>query len=442
VDLNNLPDTDTLHCPTGAILEAERLLADAYGVDHSYMLVGGSTSGNIAALLATVRPGERVLVQRNAHKSVIAGIIHSGALPVWLMPEYNAEFGIALGVSARSVDETFLQYPDAKALFALNPTYFGTTPDIEALARTCAKHDRLLLVDEAHGPHFHFCPDLLPRAAEDAGADAVVQSTHKILSALSQAAVLHTRGPRIDELTVRKVLQLIQTTSPNFAIMASIDTARRQMVRDGQTLLRETVARAQRAREALGRIPGIEVLGRSHLHGPGSGFFNLDETKIVLRVDGLHMTGYEFQRTLNENHGVQPELGGAAHALFILTLGNTDEDIDRLIASVRATAEAGRPSARPGVPEALRRASSQGSLPPVAITPREAFYAPAAACEFLRAEGRICAEVVTPYPPGIPVLMPGERITRDVLDGLAAVREARCPISASDPSLSTLRVLS
>jgi len=182
LDLNNLPDTDTLHCPTGAIREAEALLSDAYGVDHSYMLVGGSTSGNIAALLSTVRPGQSLLVQRNAHKSVIAGIIHAGAVPIWLMPERETDFGIALGVSAASVDAAFRAHPEARGLFALNPTYFGTTPDIAAIASVCRAHDKLLLVDEAHGPHFHFCPELLPRAAEDVGADAVVQSTRSNLS--------------------------------------------------------------------------------------------------------------------------------------------------------------------------------------------------------------------------------------------------------------------
>jgi arginine decarboxylase len=432
LDLNNLPDTDTLHCPTGAIREAEELLANAYGVDHSYLLVGGSTSGNIAALLATVRPGERVLVQRNAHKSVIAGLVHAGAEPVWLMPDYDARFGIALGVSVATVTRAFDAHPDARALFTLNPTYFGTTPDIAALAALCKRRQKLLLVDEAHGPHFHFLPGELPRAAEDVGADAVVQSCHKILSALSQAAVLHTRGAALPPEEVRKVLQLIQTTSPSFPIMASIDTARREMVRDGARLLGAALARARHARDALAAIPGIEVLGRSHLGGAGSGFFDLDETKITLRVSDLGLTGYELQARLNQEHGVQPELGGDEHLLCILTLANDDRDVTRLIDAVRAVASgcSGR-SQRPRTPRPALLASE---LPERVMTPREA-------CPFGEAEGRIAAEVVTPYPPGIPVLMPGERIPRHVLSALAAVREARCPISASDPSLGTLRVV-
>jgi arginine decarboxylase len=441
LDLNNLPDTDTLHCPTGAIMEAEKLLADAYGVDRTSMLVGGSTSGNIGMLLATVGPGDEILLQRNAHKSVIAGIVHSGAVPVWLTPAYDADFGIALGVSEKAVEEGFAAHPKAKAVHVLNPTYFGTTPDIAALARVCARHGKLLLVDEAHGPHFHFC-DELPRAAEDVGADAVVQSTHKILSALSQAAVLHTRDAAIDILRVRKVLQLIQTTSPNFAIMASIDTARRQMVLEGETLLRRTLELARHARAELARIPGLDVLGRAHTQGAASGFFNLDETKIVLRVDGLRKTGYEVQRELNANHGVQPELGGSNHVLFIMTIGNTAEDVARLVAGMRDVASSRGASVRPPGGASLGHVGATSALPPVAITPREAFYAASEACEFLRSEGRICAEVVTPYPPGIPVLMPGECVTREVLQGLAAVHEAHCPISMSDPTVATIRVVS
>ncbi|MFI5301760.1 MAG: aminotransferase class I/II-fold pyridoxal phosphate-dependent enzyme [Polyangiales bacterium] len=440
IDLNNLPDTDTLHCPEGSILEAERLLADAYGVARSFLLVGGSSAGNVAAILSTVAPGERVVVQRNAHKSVVAGLIHAGASPVWLVPEYDVEFGIALGVGVDAVDAAFVREPSAKALVALNPTYFGTTPDIAAIARVCKARGKRLLVDEAHGPHFHFHNDL-PTAAEDVGADVVVQSSHKILSALSQAAVLHTSAEGPDELTVRKVLQLIQTTSPSFPIMASIDTARRQMVLDGDALLSAAIDRANVARAALARIDGIEVLGRDHLRGAGSGFFDLDATKIVLRVGDLGMTGFEFQRALNGSHGVQPELGGAAHVLFISTIGNTDEDFARLVRAVEAVARAARSSARPGVHEALHRAATASALPPIDLTPREAFYARAASCPFAQAEGRVAAEVITPYPPGIPAVMPGERLTRDVLEALGAVRRAGCPVSSSDPTLATLRVV-
>jgi arginine/lysine/ornithine decarboxylase len=277
------------------------------------------------------------------------------------------------------------------------------------------------------------------------GADAVVQSSHKILSALSQAAVLHTRDARVDEASVRKVLQLLQTTSPSFAIMASIDTARRQMVLEGKSLLDATLRRARRAREELARISGLAVLGAKHTRGKGSGFYDLDETKIVLRTDALGLTGYEVQRILNAEHGVQPELGGTAHVLFIMTIGNTDEDVDRLVSAMRSIASsASRARGENGGVNRVRetlRPVGLSALPPVVLTPREAFYARGESVAFARAEGRVSAEVVTPYPPGIPVLMPGERITRQIMDGLLAVRKAGCPISASDASLETMQVV-
>ena len=443
LDLNNLPDTDTLHCPSGAIGEAQDLLADAYGVDRSFILVGGSTEGNIAAIMASLSPGETVLVQRNAHKSVIAGIVHSGAVPVWLSPAIEDSFGIALGLGADEVDAAFVKHPLAKGVIALNPTYFGTVPDIEALAEVSRRHGKLLLADEAHGPHFHFHPEL-PTAAEDVGASAVVQSTHKVLSGLSQAAVLHVRKADIDPERVQAVLQLIQTTSPSFAIMASIDLARRQMVLEGHARLSATLALARRARSELDALTGVEVLGARHLKGKRSGFFGLDEIKIVLRVDGLGMTGYDVQRALNREFGVQPELGGTAHVLFILTLGNTDEDVDRLVRAMRSLSAGAKPRAHQapllGQVQSHHRALIEMS-PIVEMTPRDAFFARSKAMPFASSEGKICAEVVTPYPPGIPVLMPGERITRSLVDALTEVRDSGCPISASDPTLVTVKIV-
>lgn len=438
LDLNNLPDTDTLHCPTASIQSAQDLLAEAYGVHRSAMLVGGSSAGNVAALLATVGPGDSVLVQRNAHKSVIAGIVQSGAIPIWLAPDLQTEFAIALGPSVARVEAAFAKHPQARALLALNPTYYGTTPDIAGLAKVCRAHGKLLLVDEAHGPHFHFHPDL-PLAAEDAGADAVVQSTHKILSGLSQAAVLHTSAA-IDGGRLQKCLQLVQTTSPNFAILASIDFARRQMAIEGRALLGRALTLARAARSELESIPGIAVLSKRHRTGAGSGFHDLDETKILIGTRGLGMTGTEVQSLLNRDFGVQPELGAAAHVLCILTIGTTEEDVARLVGALRDLSRGctGAPTTPSGDMSDL---ATLTATPETAMIPRDAFFAPTQVLDSANSVGRVCAEVVTPYPPGIPVWMPGERITRDTLSAVLRVRDAGCPISAADPTLATIRVV-
>ncbi|MCG3172684.1 MAG: Arginine decarboxylase [Myxococcota bacterium] len=435
-DINNLPETDTLHCPSGPILEAEELLAEAYGVDKSFILVGGSTAGNIAAIMSAAGPGQKLLAPRNAHKSVIAGIVLSGAQPVWITPEFDAGLGIAHGLSAASAGEAFHKHPDARALFALNPTYFGATPDIRALLRISQEHGVPLLVDEAHGPHFHFHPEL-PLAAEDAGACAVVQSTHKILSGLSQAAVLHLRTERLAETHVRKMLQLIQTTSPNFAVMASIDLARRQMALDGEALWTEVLRLARETRERLRAIPGLRLLEKPPFR-EGGGFVNLDETKIVMDVTELGWKGHEAHEFLNRRD-VQPEVSGESYVLCIMTVGSNQEDCDRLVAAMQALAR-GKPPARIQEGE-VDPAVVLSRMPRVEMTPRDAFYAETVTVPFDASKGRVCAEVVTPYPPGIPVLMPGEIIDRDTLDFLRQVLMARRPVSASDPTLGVLRVV-
>jgi arginine decarboxylase len=436
LDLNNLPDTDTLHCPAGPILEAERLIADAWGVGQSFILVQGSTSGNIAVALAALRPGEPVLVARNAHKSVLAGLVQVGARPVWLEPRWDERFGVAHGLDA-DVVERALGDSGAKALWILHPTYYGTTGDIAALAALCRRHDAKLLVDGAHSPHFAFHPDL-PTPGETFGA-ATVASVHKILSGLSQAAVLHVDPTVLDAATVRRGLQLIQTTSPHFAIMASIDLARRQMMLDGRELLEQTLDRARRAATRLAAIPGLRVLRPDDLAGAGTGLHQLDETKLLIGTAGLAADARDILARLNRVHGVEPELSGTGHILCITTIGNTDDDMDRLVTGFDEVAtHAG-----------LRRGGAQTALvvdllavrPETVLTPREAFFAAEESVPLAQAVGRVAAEAITPYPPGIPLVMPGERLVDDIVELLKALREAGNPISAADPSLGFVKVV-
>jgi arginine decarboxylase len=438
LDLNNLPDTDTLHCPTGPIAEAERLIADGWGVAQSFMLVQGSTAGNITMALSALRPGDRVLVQRNAHKSVIAGLIHSGASPVWLAPFWDETFGIAHGVSVPTLEARLTEAP-TRAVWLLHPTYYGSVADIAALSATCRKHGALLLVDGAHSPHFGFHPDL-PVPAERSGAAGVVQSVHKIISGLGQAAILHIDPDALPTESVRRALQLVQTTSPHFAIMASIDLARREMVLDGYDLLQRTLELARRARRELSAIPGITVLGPEHVAGPGSGFHGLDETKLLIGVGGLGVDGRDIVALLNRDYGIQPELAGAEHILCIVTLGNIDADIDRLIEALTQIANRARIK-RPNAIDSAMIRDLLAHPPELVLTPRDAYFAPDETVPFDQANGRIAAEAITPYPPGIPVIMPGEKLTADVTSLLRALRKAGTPISAGDPLLNTIKVV-
>ncbi len=439
-DLNNLPDTDTLHCPTGSMRDAERLMADAYGVRRSFMLVGGSSLGNMAAVMSSVSPGDTILVQRNAHKSIIAGVIHSGAVPQWIVPKWDSRFGISHGLSLASVEQAIKQWPSAKALVALNPTYFGVVPDIAAIAQLCQRHHLTLIADEAHGPHFRF-GEGFPAPAENSGADIVVQSTHKILSGLSQAAVLHVCSDRVDQARVQATLQSLQTTSPNFAILASIDLARRQMMQEGAQRLSALKVLAMQAREQLATIPGIRCMGAEHTLGKGSGFDSLDATKLLIDLQGCGWSGSDAQRYLNEQHGVQPELSGASYVLCIMTLGSVRADVEHLMQGLQRMCVT-EPPHQQNTHELIRLAGSVAeSIPEAAMTPRDAFYRAQVAIPFSQACGCIAGETITPYPPGIPVLMPGERFNEESMELLSAVKRSGCPISAVDPSLETVRIV-
>lgn len=439
VDLNNLPDTDTLHCPEGPILAAEKLIADAWGVGQSFILVQGSTTGNIAVALSALRPGEPVLVQRNAHKSVLAGLVQVGARPIWLEPRWDPRFGIAHGLDADVVEKA-LAANQAEALWVLHPTYYGTTADIAALADVCRRTGTRLLVDGAHSPHFAFHPEL-PLPAERAGAVATVQSVHKVLSGLSQAAVLHIDPEVLDPVTVRRSLQLIQTTSPHFAIMASIDLARRQMMDRGHELLSAALDRARRVADRLETVKGLQVLRPTESTGAGTGFHRLDETKLLIGTRDLAVDARAIVARLNKVHGVQPELSGAGHVLCISTIGNTDADMDRLargFAEVAAWAGTAGAGADPNDEDEDLIADLLAHRAQAVLTPREAFFADTEMVPLEQATNRVAAEAITPYPPGIPLVMPGERLTADVIALLRALRAAGNPISASDPGLGVV----
>jgi len=441
LDLNNLPEMDTLHCPTGCIAEAEGLLAKAYSVDASFMLVGGSSGGNVAATVALVSPGERVIVQRNCHKSTIAALIHCGAVPIWVLPDYDRDFGIAHALGVEAVENAFRHHRDIKAVICLGVTYFGSAPAIKALSDVCDRAAAKLIVDAAHGAHLQFHPEL-PDAAERTNAAAVVQSIHKVLSGLSQAAVLHVSARHVEISRVRQALQMIQTTSPHYAILASIDIARQQMACEGHKLLTKTLALARAARRELNAIPGVQVLGPDRCT-PGSGLSQLDETKLTISIRELNANGRQWQTQLSSSLGVDVELAGEDYLLCIVTIGTIEEDVYRLVEGIRRLAKESTSAGaiRASAAKKALYAHAAMLVPETGLTPREAFYAKAEMVDLDAAAGRIVADTVTPYPPGIPLLTPGEIIRQDTVDVLASMRAERISVSAADPALGTVRVV-
>lgn len=444
-DLPELPELDNLFAPAGVIQAAQALAAAAFGSDRTYFLANGSTCGIQAAVLATCNPGDKLILPRNSHQAAIAALILSGAVPIFVEPEFDAHWGIAHGIRAtgqadgsagvRSVAEALAQHPDAKAILLLYPTYYGACADVAAIAQLSHQAQIPLLVDEAHAAHFGFHPDL-PISALAAGADLTVQSTHKILGAMTQSSMLHLQGQRIDPERLARSLQLVQSTSPSYLLLASLDAARWQMAMHGRELMQQTLDRAAIARTQLSQIPGLRLLNPPN--PATAGFTALDPTRLTVDVSGLGISGFAADEILHTELGVTAELPGVRSLTFILTLGNTTADVDQLVAGLRLLSE--RCGVRPPLPEPPRAAPPP--LPLSSLSPRAAFFAATETVPIDQACDRIAAETVCPYPPGIPVLLPGETITPAALLFLQQVLEQGGVITGcADGSLRSLRVV-
>lgn len=429
-DLPELPELDNLFAPQGAIGEAQMLAAEAFKAEQTWFLVNGSTCGIIAAILATCNPGDQILLPRNVHQSAISGLILSGAIPIFLQPEYNPVLDIAHGIAPETVAIALKNHPDAKAVLIVYPTYYGVCGDIQAISDLTHAAGIPLLVDEAHGAHFVFHPDF-PISAMAAGADLAVQSTHKTLSALTQASMLHVQGNRMDRDRISRSLQLVQSTSPNYLLLASLDAARSQMATEGNSLMEETLQLADQARSQLSSIPNLSVFQPEK----SLGCFALDRTRLTITLSNID--GFTADELLHQNLGVTAEFPSLQHLTFIISLGNTQSDIDRLIHAFKILSDRQERSEPPAFPP-----FDFSLLPSAEISPRQAFFASAKFVPVESAIDQISAELVCPYPPGIPILLPGERITKDAIVLLKSILQAGGFISGcSDPTLSTLKVL-
>ncbi|MDZ8052600.1 MAG: aminotransferase class I/II-fold pyridoxal phosphate-dependent enzyme [Aulosira sp. ZfuVER01] len=436
-DLTELGDLDNLFAPQGAIRQAQQLAAEAFGAKQTWFLVNGSTCGIEAAILATCGTGDKIILPRNVHSSAIAGLILSGAIPIFLNPEYDPVLDIAHSITPTAVKSALQQHPDAKAVFALYPTYYGVCGDLEAIAQITHSYNIPLLVDEAHGAHFAFHPEL-PTPALASGADLTVQSIHKTLGAMTQASMLHVQGNRIDCDRVTKALQLVQSTSPSYILLASLDAARQQMALHGKQLMSRTLQLADAARTRISQISGLSVLDIPQVKS--SGFVALDRTRLTVKVSGLGLTGFEAEEILDEKLGVTAEFSSLQHLTFIISLGNTQADIEQLVRGFTTLAQI-----TPPLPEKKQFIFWDDIFKlgnSVQISPRQAFFTPTETLPLEETSDRICAEIVCPYPPGIPILMPGELITKSALEYLRHIQATGGLITGcQDLSLTNLKVL-
>jgi arginine decarboxylase len=435
----DIPGIDAGPSPT-PYERAERLAAEAYGAARTFFLTNGSTQGNHALCLALAPLGERVVVQRNSHASVVDGLVLSGGLPAFVAPEYDEELGMAHGVTpaalSAALDDAAREGPPPRAAFVVSPTYYGMAADVSGLAQVAHEAGVALVVDQAWGPHFGF-HEALPPSAPAQGADAVLTSTHKTGGSLTQSAMLHVAaGARLDLRAISRAVRLLRSTSPSSLLIASLDAARRQLALHGEQLLHEALAGIGRAREKLASIDGVALVDHAFVGRPGVAGY--DPLRIVLDVRATGVTGYEMAEALRRTYDAQVELATQATLVLVVGMGESPQALERVAGDVE---------------EVVRRLSTPGSTAPIvrppatlhnpmAVPPRDAFLGEAEEVPAAAAVGRISCESIAGYPPGIPALLPGERIGAETVAYLHELVASGARLhGASDPAFERVTVL-
>ncbi len=435
MDVSLMSELDDIHAPSTCIKEAQDLAAQLYGSDKCFFAVNGTTGAIHAMLMTACRAGDKVLVPRNAHRSVAGALLLANLQPVFVMPEYDAGFGINTQITPEVVAEAFEKEPDIKAVLVTSPNYYGQAADLKAIAQIAHAHNAVLLVDEAHGPHLGFSQKLPPSALQ-CGADACAQSTHKILGAMTQCSLLHVKGGRIDLTRAAEVMSLLTTTSPNYLLMASLDAARYTLAVHGEKLGDMALAAAEKLRSLLKKFEGLRLLDDSSIGRNGVAGF--DKTKVTVNTAAWGYTGVETGDALRKA-GIAVELTDAANVLFLVTYADGGAGYETVLNKIETVFAQMQQHKRTPLPE-----QDSYKLPEFAtVLPlRTAFDAEHESVPLDEAEGRICAEQVSFYPPGIPVLWPGELVTGSVLDYCRRMKALGLPVSGpADYTLTELRVI-
>ncbi len=405
-DVNSSKTIDNAMHPTGVIREAEKLMADAFGADEAFLMVNGTTSAVQAMLMSACKEGEKIILPRNVHKSAINALIISGAIPVYINPGVNNDLGISLGMSVDDVKITIEENPDAKAIFIINPTYYGICSNIKEIVTIAKEYEMLVLVDEAHGTHFYF-GDNSPYGGMQLGADMCALSLHKTGGSLTQSSVLLVRDDNINPHYVRSIINITQTTSSSYLLMTSLDLARKQLALRGREMINNAVELADYAREKIKKIGGYIVFSRDLINGDTVADY--DVTKLSINVSGLGLSGFEIGGILRDEYHVLIEYGDANNFMCVISLGDNKENIDKLVDALIDIKEK-------YASDKIAVAKAEFIIPEVSVSPREAFYARKMPVLFTESEGLVSGEFIMCYPPGIPIVAPGEIISKEAID--------------------------
>ncbi len=431
IDVNSMKPLDNLGHPISIIRDAEELAADAFGASHAFLMIGGTTSSVQTMILSTCKAGDKIILPRNVHKSAINALVLCGAIPIYIEMSVDPKIGIALGLENDRVSKAIKDHPDAKAILINNPTYYGICSDLRGLTEMAHEADMLVLVDEAHGAHLHFT-DKLPISAMDAGADMAAVSMHKSGGSLTQSSLLLI-GEQMNPEYVRQIINLTQSTSASYLLMASLDISRRNLALRGKESFEKVIELSEYARREINAIGGYYAYSKELIDGVS--VCDFDVTKLSVYTQGIGLTGIEVYDLLRDEYDIQIEFGDIGNILAYISIGDRIQDIERLVG---ALADIKRLYSRDG----KDLIAGEYIQPELVLSPQEAFYSERKSLTLDESVGQVCGEFVMCYPPGIPILAPGERITREIVDYIQFAKERGCSLQGTeDPEVNHINVI-
>ncbi|MCQ2491198.1 MAG: aminotransferase class I/II-fold pyridoxal phosphate-dependent enzyme [Ruminococcus sp.] len=421
VDVNSMKPLDNLCHPVSVIKDAEMLAAQAFGAFNAFFMVGGTTSAVQSMIMYACKEGDKIIMPRNVHRSAINALILTGAVPVYVNPDVNKQLGISLGMSVSQVEQAIRDNPDAKAIMVNNPTYYGICSDLRRISELAHAHGMLVLADEAHGTHFYF-GECFPVTAMAAGADIASVSMHKSGGSLTQSSFL-LMGSKVNADYMRQVINLTQTTSASYLLLSSLDISRKRLALSGREIFAQTVEMAEYARSEINDIGGYYAYSRELINGDS--IFDFDVSKLSVFTLPVGLAGIEVYDLLRDEYDIQIEFGDIGNILAYISVGDRKRDIERLIS---ALSEIKRRFGRNGAD----MLSHEYISPVVTETPRKAFYSDKVSVPLKESAGRVCTEFVMCYPPGIPILAPGELITQEIIEYIMYAKEKGCQMTGTE----------